>query len=217
MTSWLHFMLHSAPWPWRVLIGASLPLWVFRVRGLWRYAGGWTQRYGKRHAVGIKPPRLLQRSDRSIGASIFIQEDDLDQKVQFVTCHELTHAFTSRLKLPSWLNEGLAMVTVDRFFETPTVRQETIETLERSSPTEGPREQRKLDLNDKDAIVYLYVRGYWITRYFEETQPGLLNSLLRQRLGHAALETKVAATMGMTREEFWSSIDRAVASFFQQQ
>jgi hypothetical protein len=214
MASWMRFMFHSAPWSWRMLMGVSLPLWYFRIRKLWQYAGGWTQGYGRRQAVGVKPPRLIHAGDRSIGDRIFIQEDDIDAKVQHVTCHELTHACTAHLKLPAWLNEGLAMITVDRFFEQPTVIHETLETLEKASPEMSPERDRRFTLKDQDAVVYLYVRGYWLTRYVEDTRPGLLKRLLPKRLHHRALETEVASAYDMTHEVFWSDIDRMAAAHF---
>jgi len=86
MTSWLHFVFHSSPWPWRILLGISMPLWYYRVKKTWPFAGGWAQRYGKRRAVGIKPPRLIQQADRAMGELIFIQEADISEKMQHVTC-----------------------------------------------------------------------------------------------------------------------------------
>ena len=53
MTSWLHFVFHSPPWLWRILVALSMPLLYFRASRLWRYAGGWAQGYGKRRAIGI--------------------------------------------------------------------------------------------------------------------------------------------------------------------
>jgi len=63
--------------------------------------------------------------------------------------------------------------------------------------------------------VYLFVRGYWIVRYLEDTQPGLLRTLLAERHGHKALEDKLASALGMTREEFWGRIDGVVATHFE--
>ena len=214
MTSWLHFVFHSAPWHWRILLGLSMPLWVLRISKTWNYAGGWAQRYGKRRAVGVKPPRLIQLADTSIGDRVFVAEDDLSEKVQHVTCHELVHAFAAHLKLPMWLNEGLAMVTVDEFAGKPTVRPETLETLKRSSHETSPGRYRKLRVGDQDALVYHCVRGYWLTRYIKDTRPELLKSLLAQRHTHTALESQVAAALGMSDQEFWPTIDRVVASHF---
>ncbi len=214
MTSWLDFVFRSAPWPWKVLLALTLPLWVFRVRKLWPLAGGWAQSYGRRRTVGVKPPRLLQLADRRMGERIFIEEGTLDEKVQRITCHELTHAFTSHLRLPPWLREGLAMVAVDRCFGRPTVRQETLALLELSLGKQSTRGDRRLRIEDEDALITLYARGYWLTRYIEETRPGLLKGLLSRRYRQDELEGKIAAAYGKRPEEFWSEMDGVLSSHF---
>ena len=129
MTSWLRFIFQSAPWPWRVLLGMTMPFWYFRARRTWTYSAAWTQRYGRRVAIGVKPPRLLKQSDRIIGIRIFVEEKDTKVTIQHVTCHELVHACSAYLKLPMWLNEGIAVVTVDRFLERPTIKEETLQFM----------------------------------------------------------------------------------------
>ena len=195
-------------------MGLTLPFWYFRSRRLWQVAGGWQQQYGRRRAVGIKTPRLLSLGDSSMGDRIFIREGDRASQVQRITCHELVHAYAAYLKLPVWLHEGLAMLTVDRFFKRPTIKSETIETLHRlPGNTNGAR---KLDLKDPDAVVYLYVRGYWLTRYIEETRPGLLKGLLTRRYSHSELEGKIATACGMELQEFWREMNGIVAAYFEQ-
>jgi hypothetical protein len=65
--------------------------------------------------------------------------------------------------------------------------------------------------------VYHCVRGYWITRFLADTQPDLLRSLLGQRTRRRALESKLAAGLGVSREEFWKEIDNIVVLHFEQQ
>jgi len=218
MTSWPRFLFHSAPWSWRILGLASAPLWVFRVRKIWDHAGGWAQRFGQRRVVGVKPPRLVAISDRSIGQQIFVQEDDLRLKVEQVTCHELTHAFTAHLRLPMWLNEGMAMVTVDRYCRKPTVQRRTLETLAHPHPTEatGPGSYRELGIGDSGRLIYHCVRGYWLTRYIEDVAPGLLARGLARGLVASQLEDAVMAACGMDAQAFWSKIDRIVVSHFRE-
>ena len=211
-SAWLRCTFHSAPWDWRILMGLTLPFWYFRARRLWQVAGGWQQQYGRRRTVGIKTPRLLSQNDSGLGDRIFIRETDRASQVQRITCHELVHAHSAHLKLPVWLHEGLARLTVDHFFERPTIKCETIETLHRLPCTTNSA--RKLDLKDPDAVVYLYVRGYWLTRYIEETRPELLKSLLAQRYSHNELEGKIACAYGMERQRFWGEIDETVAAYF---
>jgi hypothetical protein len=214
MTSWLGFLRKSAPWYWWLLAGAGMPLWIPRIRKVWKFAGGWTQRYGRRSAVGIKPPRLIEESDRTIGRLIFVHEEDLRVKLQHITCHELVHACTGHLTLPTWLNEGLAMLGVDEYLEKPTVRPETIEFLRDGRRCRGTRRKRYLPLGDRDALVYHYVSGYWLTRYLHETRPDLLRRLLAQRRSRKVLESDLAAAFGKSRKRFWREIDGMVAAHF---
>jgi hypothetical protein len=78
--------------------------------------------------------------------------------------------------------------------------------------THGGRE--KLRVGDQDALVYQYVRAYWLTRYLEETRPGLLKGLLSRRYSHDELESQVATAYGKEREEFWNEIDENLVSHF---
>jgi hypothetical protein len=216
MTSWLGFIFHSAPWPWKVSVAVSMPLWAFRAKKIWPLAGGWELSYGQRRAVGVKPPRLLKLADTGMGDRLFVRLENVDEKVQSIACHELTHAFTSHLRLPMWVKEGLAMVMVDKYFEKPTVRYETIELLERSSDKHNPEGGRKLRVGNEDALVNLYARGYWQTRYIEETQPDLLKELLSRRYQHDELESKIAVAYGKDPEDFWGEIHEVLVSHFKQ-
>lgn len=214
MTSWLGFMFHSSPWHWKVLLAVTMPLWAFRAKRIWPLAGGWEQRYGNRRTVGVKPPRLLQLADKRIGNRFFVNRVNIGERVQSITCHELTHAFTSHLRLPTWLNEGLAMVTVDKFFEQPTVRHETLEELDRWSDKHNLVGRKNPRVGDEDALVELYVRGYWLTRYIEETRPGLLKDLLVKRYQHNKLEGELAMAYGKSLERFWDEINRELVPYF---
>lgn len=216
MTSWLHFVFHSAPWYLQPLLVLFFPFLYFRIKNLWPYVGGWAQSYGKRRAIGVKPARLIQAADKRMGERIFVQEYSMDEKIRHLTCHELTHAFTAHLRLPMWLNEGLAMLAVDRLLGRPTVKAETLDVLARLESSKTLKRVGIITEKNQDAIIALYVRGYWITRYLEETQPGLLKSLFTKRYRHAELEGKIAAALGMSRKEFWGSIDGFIVSHFEQ-
>ncbi len=217
MTSWHHTVFHSAPGFWRILLAIAMPLWAPRARRMWPYVGGWEQRYGGRATVGIKPPRLIEEADKSIGERIFVQLEPVEERVRSVTCHELNHAFVAHLRPPAWLKEGLAMISVDQFFGKPTVQPETLAALEHPSQQAGAQSYRQVRVTDPDAAVYQYVRGYWVTRYLDETRSDLLRSLLERRQSHEELEGQVAAAFDMSHEEFWSSIDGMVVSHFGQE
>ena len=109
------------------------------------------------------------------------------------------------------------MLTVDRYFEKPMVRNEAVEVIEHWSHKTSSRGAEALRVSDQDATVYQYVRGYWLTRYIEETQPGLLSGLLSQPHRHNELENKIAKAYGRVQEEFWSEIDSILVSHFKQE
>ena len=217
MTSWLRFVFHSAPWHWRILLGVLFPLWSLRAKRMWSYAGGWTQRFGRRVVIGVKPPRLLELADRSIGDRIFIKETDTEEKMQHITCHEMTHAFSSHLKLPMWLNEGIAMVTVDLLLGKPTIKRETLEIIRAWPQKSKSPTYREMSRAGGEEIAYQTTRGYWITRYLEEKHAGLLRRTFsgsRSQVG-ASLERAVISELGMQTESFWQEIDDVVTAHFE--
>jgi len=214
MKSWLSFVFQSAPWLWRVLLGATMPFWCFRARRTWPYSAAWTQRYGRRVAIGIKPARLLEHSDRSNGVRMFVEEKDVKANVQHVTCHELVHACSAHLRLPMWLNEGIATVTVDRFLARPTIREETLQFMKDFLPKAAPPTYRELSRMDGTAIAYHGVRGYWLVLYLEKEHPGLLNRMFSLRRDSKTIEREVAAELGMEPVSFWSEIDDMLVGYF---
>jgi hypothetical protein len=214
MASWRQFFLHSPPWPWKILLAASVPFWIFRIRAMWPFIGGWEQSYGRRHAVGVKPPRLMESADRSIGRRIFVAEEDVREKVRRVICHELTHAFTADLGLPVWLKEGLAMTAVDHFAGKTTVRRDTLRLLENPSGHAPSAGSEKIRVQQPDEVIRLYARGYWLTRYVEETQPDTMKEILRRRRSRMEVEELLATAYRQSRREFLRDIHSAVRRHF---
>ena len=215
--SWLRATFHSAPWRWRPVMFLSLPVWYPRSRRLWRVAGGWQQSYGRRCAVCVKTPRLLAQEDSSTGDRVYIREADIAAKVQQITCHELTHAFTAHLKLPTWLNEGLAMVTAERFAGKPMVRRDSLVLLEPPMAIRGSMSRQAAKSGGQEAVVALYARGYWRTRYLEETRPGLLRDLFAQPVQPAHWENAIANACNTGTDAFWSMADTMVVDYFLEQ
>ncbi len=214
MTSWRDFVFRSAPWPWKVMLAIHYPLWSSRVRRTWPISAGWTQHYGRRIAIGIKPPRLLEISDKSVGVLMYVEEKDPIAKVRHLTCHELTHAASAHLRLPAWLNEGLAAVSVDRFMGRPTIRDDTLELIRRFRPKGPPPTYRQLSGVRGEALAYHAVRGYWIVRLLEATQGGFLHGLLSRRRTSREIERRVAEALRLPAADFWSRIDGILGGSF---
>jgi hypothetical protein len=215
MTSWWGFFYQSAPWPWRILLTSSFPFWAFRARRTWPYSAAWTQRFGRQVAIGIKPPRLLEVSDKSIGRLMFVEEKDTMTKLRHLTCHELTHACSTHFKLPAWLNEGLAAVTVDRFLEKRTIRADTLALLRSFIPRVSPPTYRELSRLSADAIAYYSILGYWLVRYLEELRPGFLKRLFSTPPISRNIELEVAAELGAEQDGFWCKIPGIIGTHFE--
>lgn len=215
MTSWWGFFFQSAPWLWRILLAITFPLWCFRAQRTWPYSGAWTQRYGRRVAIGIKPPRLLEVSDKSVGMRMFVEEKDTQTKVRHLTCHELTHACSAHLKLPAWLNEGLAAVTVDHYLEKRTIRTDTLELLRSFKPKGNPPTYAKLSRLNADAIAYYAVLGYWLVQYIEEVRPGFLKRLFSSSPVSRTIDNEIAAELGVEPDSFWMEIPGMIVTHFE--
>lgn len=216
MNSWLQFAFQSAPWRRKVLLLVFFPLWAPNARRLWGMAGGWMMRHGERKAVGVKPPRLIQRGSSEIGGRIFLPESDEIETLERIVSHELTHAFTADLSLPVWLYEGLAMVATDAYFGHPTVRPETVNEIVDTLAVMQQMGAQVLNLDDQDATARLYLRAYWITRYLDEALPETLRMLLSQRLPTYGYEGQLAQALRVETEQLWQSLSTRMAAHFAQ-
>lgn len=208
MTSWSGFLFQAAPWPWKVALLLSMPLIFRKARATWKVAGGWTVKFGRRSVVGVKPARLLLAGDRRIGDRFFTREIDTGDMVQAITCHELVHAFMQHLRLPIWLNEGLATLAMEVFLNRSLVRIETLENLRISLPETGNAKQLRVDREEE--VIREFSRGYWRVRYIDCTRPNLLKSLLSERILPEQLKKLLASEYGMAQDNFWIDIDKKV-------
>lgn len=214
MNSWPRCVFLGAPLVYQIILAITIPIWYSEFKQRWIFAGGWAQRFGERQVVGIKTPRLIEQTPDSMGNAIFLEIDNLEEKVSSITCHELTHAFTSHLSLPVWLNEGLAMVTVDRCLNRSTVKQETLDILTTKPEDTQPLEKIDLKSQSREQITGIYIRGYWRTRFLLDSQPELIKSFLLTRLSNQEIESKLAEAYGLAQSEFWEEIDRKVLNYF---
>jgi hypothetical protein len=211
MTSWWKFFMDAAPWYTKLFLIRAWPFWLLRAQKLWPLAGAWTQKFGSQVAIGVKPPRLLASSDTTIGQLIFEEEPDLQRKLQQLVCHELTHACAAHLGLPAWLNEGIAMLTVDRFAGRRTVRMDTLDRLRANPPRCQPPGYRQLAGLEGRSIALHTVRGYWLIELVERRLPGFFKRQFAAWKGARALERDVAGLLGLPVGRFWEQVDDVIA------
>jgi hypothetical protein len=181
LTDVFGFIAKSVPGRFRLLVALTKPLWRGRAERAFDLAGGWMLPWPGRMAVGVKPPDLLASSKTRLGERLFEPVPDPAEKARHITCHELTHAWTAHLRLPPWINEGLAMRAVDHVVGYPTVREETSAQVLSNLSALDPKAYRRLDPADHEALLALYATGYWLTRRLEGQAPDTLRALLRKR------------------------------------
>jgi hypothetical protein len=212
--SGIGFVFRAAPWHFRLWYGLCIPFYWYEIWRAWREAGGWTVGHRRQApATAVKPPRILERSTSRMGRLLFPQSSTID-KFKHIVCHELTHAYTIHLGLPFWLNEGLAMLTVDRYFGEIQIRPETLDILGKAVDRIEPRDYRYLSSMSDYTIVAHYARGYWTTRYLDETIPDTLRDLLRTRLPRKSVNKRIAQALGMDYKTMWKHLDRRAHSHF---
>ena len=170
--------------------------------------------FKNRPAIGIKPPRLWTEAGLSIGSMIVVSGADAREKIDHIVCHEMTHAYCVNLELPMWLNEGLAMVTVDKYLGKQTVKPESLELLKRKNHRRTPESHRTAMDMGHEFFAFQYVRGYWITRFLDETRPELLRRLLKGRRLDWEVTKEIAQELGMDRHRFWEEVDQVVLDHF---
>jgi hypothetical protein len=106
------------------------------------------------------------------------------------------------------------MLSVDRYLEYPSVKPDTLEILENRQNDEHPGGYRNLKVSDPNELIYFYARSYWMTRYIEETRPGLLKSLFDKRYRHKELESRLAAAYHLDYGEFWKTANQEAVKRF---
>jgi hypothetical protein len=166
-------------------------------------------------AIGIKPPRLLERSDRRIGTRMFVEQQDMSVNVQLVTCHELVHACSAHLRLPAWFNEGIAVLTADRYLGKQTIRQDTLDHLQDFSTKKAPPTYRELSRMEPEAILYHATRGYWLVRYLEDQHSSSVRNMLSKNLDSKEIVREIAGQLGIEPDTFWSEIDELIVGHFE--
>jgi hypothetical protein len=184
---WQTIYLEQPPFLWKTVY--KLGLSVFkdrraRLEKLWQRSAGWFERYGKLHLIAIKPLQYFQSVN--LGVSPLYQVMNAKQKFCNTLVHELTHAFTAHLKLPLWLNEGVALLAAEQALGYGGLKEGTLELLH--TPRKRISYLNLPNLAGED-FFYHYAKGYWLTRYLEKH--GGLEFFLRRRRGYSRINKHI--------------------------
>ena len=109
------------------------------------------------------------------------------------------------------------MVTAERFAGKPIVRRDSLVLLEPPMAIRGSSSRRAAKAGGLEAVVALYARGYWRTRYLEETRPGLLRDLFAQPVHPNHWENAIANACNTSTDAFWAMADTMVVDYFLEQ
>ena len=198
----------------RIPAAISFPVWHMQTNRVRRLCGGLTQPRKGHPSIGIKSIQTIARTDTSVGNLIYIKAPATKDKLEHILCHEMTHAFSAHLDLPLWLNEGIAMVSVDKYFGKQTVREDTLNYLQNSRLRLYNAGYDDLPQMKKQSMAYYYTRGYWITRFLMEQHPQVLKKALSKKQSHRSLEHQIASALGISRHAFLANIDDLVLEYF---
>jgi hypothetical protein len=173
---WQTIMLEQAPILYKTMNRASF-LFLRKRYGLldslWNRSAGWFQRHGKLCLIAIKPLRDFEKMN--LTNSQLYTSMTAKEKFSNTLVHELTHAFTAHLRLPLWLNEGIALLSAEKALGYGTVKRETLEYL--MTPQRGSSYYQLAKLSN-EKFFYQYAKGYWLTRYLLEQHEDVLKQLL---------------------------------------
>lgn len=214
MTSMLGFQYRTATLRQRISLTLLLPFWYLAMRKVWRMAAGLARQLPDRPAIGVKPPWLIAKADTRIGERLFIKEPDMKKKLETAVCHELTHAYFSHIPLPMWLNEGVAMLSVDQYVGRETIRRDSLELLNLGRGAIGATTSLGFAKLNPEEIVCVYARAYWLTRFLRERYPDALRSFLTEQRSVAQYDSELATLLGIPPHLLWLEIDRGLYRYF---
>lgn len=182
-TKWQTILLEHPPFFWKTLYSLGLSILKNRrerLETLWQRSAGWFQRFGKVCLIAVKPLTYFQTVN--LQQSPLYKSMNASQKFCNTLVHELTHAFTAHLKLPLWLNEGVALLAAEQALGYGGFREGTLELLH--TPRKSISYFKLPSLGGED-FFYHYAKGYWLTRYLEEY--GALEPLLKKRQSYSTI------------------------------
>lgn len=104
-----------------------------------------------------------------------------EEYLKSIYAHELTHAFSNKLKLPQWLNEGIALYTSEDVLNDRIVSKNSLELLNKESTKINIS---RLIIDSEIKMAYTYIKGYWTIKYLNEIYPGFIKRVFKKYNGN---------------------------------
>ena len=210
----LKFFFHSYPLINKILLFSILfPIWYSRERNTWKTWAGINNNKSKIPSMYLKPIEAYKNNNTVIGKSIYRKNSDDKEKFKNIFC-QLLVKLSYKSSLPVWIDAGISMVT-NYYYNKQKVRNDSIELFNKDIKY---KEIVITDyhINNIDAIVYNYVKGYWTVRYLEENHPGFLKEIFRKSESEKIVK-QIAKKMDLNIDNsvsFWEELDNLLYKYF---
>jgi hypothetical protein len=208
----LKYFFYVFPWYYKIILGITLPFWYFNINKLFKSWGSFTISSKNFLSILLKPIKVYSSLHNNIGTLILHKEVDEIKLFKSVVCQEIFYVHLSSIQLPKWLTKGLAIFTVNKYFNRETVKENTLEMLNENNYKKI--DNKNLNYEQKETIAYNYVKGYWTVRYLEENYPGFLKESFKKK--DLDIEKEIAKKIGIStdKESFWSELDEFLYNYF---
>lgn len=218
-SNYLHVILRIYPWYYYLYYAYTISYRVIKYLKSWKHMGGMAAPGIKKSMLVINTRKFLKRDMENLPKESYIkifkaEFSEKEKYTEMVVCHEMTHIFTGHLSLPFWLNEGIAMLTVDQYFGRQTIGNDTLSHLKHVKQKVRPIDYYKVWELSLRRIGYYYIRAYWMTRYLREAHPDLIDDFVKNRQSDKLIQRKISAALGIKPRALWSNIDRIVYDYY---
>jgi hypothetical protein len=212
LDSFMKYIFSYFPVKERLMLLLTLPFWYFKIRRKWKKWMGVSNTNHVVKKILVKPIISYSKLDYGFSELLFYNENDPEIKFKSVLCQELLYLFSSYLNIPSWLNYGISLVTINKYIGKKIIRTDTINIL-REYHIKEKNINNIRDIDDKK-IAYNYAKGYWTVRYLEKNYPGFLKESFKKK--DLDIEKEIAEKIGIStdKESFWSELDEFLYNYF---
>lgn len=178
---------------------------------IWKEAAGVFVNINSNYFIFLK--KYDENRSSNIGKYIFHRKYiNIEEYLKSIYSHELTHVFSEKLKLPQWLNEGLALYSSEIVLDNKIINGKSLELMDEEKTKVNIS---NLNLKSEITRAYKYIKGYWTIKYLNEIYPGFLEKTFKEYKGKEVVN-QIAKKLGIDRKrkKFNKELDGKVYEYF---
>ncbi|PLX19490.1 MAG: hypothetical protein C0601_01685, partial [Candidatus Muiribacterium halophilum] len=168
--SMLSVMLHTTSFAKKIIMLVFLPIWYRKAKKYWNYSKGWLMKNSIINSIVLKTAEGLESTvnvEKGFSKDEFVCKDTReDQRRVFL--HQYIQALLSDINKPEWLEEGLSYYTMEKYYGSQFLKDETLEMVQ---------DMPESSIED---IIFSGIKGYWMVKYIEKEYPNMINELLKE-------------------------------------